>query len=197
MTGETEMKVWTLTLTHRHGEDVTVHSTRERVDEALHAHVIAWWPHELPDEPMTGNAPSDISDYFEKVQDESANIEEHEITPAAEQVKAAALALDYAGQMAVLHAIEDQQGFVPCVMLSAQDVYDEAREDMEGKFVPIDEEGDEAAAEHLTVEMALDACRSVAEDDWSDTSSEASHRAKRRLMRAARDAARVGATVAA
>ena len=63
----------------------------------------------------------------------------------------------------------------------------EAREDLEEET---DEPGDASAAPHLSLEMAMDACGSVSEDDWSSTNSEASYRAKRRLMKAAREAAK-------
>lgn len=193
------MRVFTLSISHRHGDDLMVYGSEQEAESALFSYVRDNWSVEMQDQAMPDDEAQAVADYFNAVPDETSNIEGHEIAPVGlntDEAKGAALALDYSGKIAVLHAIEEASGLIPCVVLSAQDVLDEAREDMEGKFGPIDEEGDEAAAEHLTVEMALDTCRSVAEDDWSDTSSEASHRAKRRLMRAARDAARVGATVA-
>lgn len=180
------MRVFTLIISHRHGDDLMVHASEEEAEQAVFKYVSDNWPGEMAGQEMPADHAQAVADYFNTVPDETANIEGHEIAVPADQVRAAALALDHAGKMAVLHAIEEAAGLVPCVIISAEDILDEARDDLTGKFGPIEEDGDDTRASHLTIESALDACRSVAEDDWSDTNSEASYRAKRRLMEAAR-----------
>lgn len=72
-------KVWTLVISHKHGDDLTVHGTKEEANRALYAYVGSWWRREMGDEAtQTGNDEQDARDYFEK-SEESANIEEHEV----------------------------------------------------------------------------------------------------------------------
>ena len=72
-------KVWTLVISHKHGDDLTVHGSKEDANRAIYAYVGGWWRREMGDEEtQTGNDEQDARDYFEKTE-ESANIEEHEI----------------------------------------------------------------------------------------------------------------------
>lgn len=178
-------KVWTLVISYRYGDDLTVHGSKEDADRALYAYVGAWWRREMGDEEeQTGNDEQDARDYFEKT-DESANIEEHEIDLAP-----VLKTMEYPDRMSALLALEEINGLVPCVVLSAEDILEEAREDMQDEHFAVCEPGDKEAAAHLTPELALDLCHEVAAGDWSDTNSEASWRVKCRLMEAAREAAK-------
>ena len=71
------MKVWTLLIHHKHGEDVTVFSTYDKALEYLHAYIEYWIkmefePSDFESEP---NTPERIEEYMTNV-DEYANIEE-------------------------------------------------------------------------------------------------------------------------
>ena len=106
----------------------------------------------------------------------------------AAEVTKAALALDWSGKRALLAALHVDLGEVEVITLSAFDILDETRETMTEETGMNCEPLDAEAAPFLTREMALDACRSVSEDDWSSTYDEASWRVRLRLEKAAREA---------
>jgi hypothetical protein len=74
--GQGATRVFTLTIEHRHGTDVTVHRTREAARAALHAYVVDWWEKEG----VGGEMPSDLDEaitaYFDQVDGEYHSIGE-------------------------------------------------------------------------------------------------------------------------
>ncbi|MEM1346010.1 MAG: hypothetical protein AAGI34_15710 [Pseudomonadota bacterium] len=66
--------VHVLTICHREGATVSVHSTRAGAEAALAAYVAEQWPMEMPPERM--DEPPDIEQYFRHMEDK-AEAEEH------------------------------------------------------------------------------------------------------------------------
>lgn len=61
------MNVWVLTITHKHGDNKTVHLSAKAADDELRSYVTEWWGQEFgDDEPMPEDGA--IDDYFEKME---------------------------------------------------------------------------------------------------------------------------------
>lgn len=71
------MKLWTLLIHHKHGEDVTVFLTYDKALEYLHAYVEYWIKMEFQSSDFISkpNTPERIEEYMSN-SDEYANIEE-------------------------------------------------------------------------------------------------------------------------
>ena len=79
------MKLYTLHISHRHGDNITVHATREEATAALADYCREYWAQEG----IEGEPPSDDDDvlmqYWDSVEDESANIEEQDFSMPSEE----------------------------------------------------------------------------------------------------------------
>lgn len=71
--------VHTLSITHRHGVNLTVHPSRADLDATLDAYVKEWWKDEMGDEPMPSDRADAYDMYFDHVEDEFCDIESHTI----------------------------------------------------------------------------------------------------------------------
>jgi hypothetical protein len=71
--------VWVLQVSHRHGEDLSCHSTEQRAKAALAEYCEEWWEHEVQDKPMPEDPQERIKLYYEEVGEESADISAHDV----------------------------------------------------------------------------------------------------------------------
>lgn len=76
------MKIWTLTISHRHGRDTSAHLTAEEANAALADYAREWWEHErissAGDPPPNDDAEA-VACYFERMGDETADIDESDL----------------------------------------------------------------------------------------------------------------------
>lgn len=88
------MKLYTLHISHRHGDNISVHASHDEAIEALADYSREWWAKEG----LAGEPPADdqevIRQYWDHVEDESANIEPCEIALPIESVVRNALAYE-------------------------------------------------------------------------------------------------------
>ena len=91
------MKLYTLHISHRHGDNISVHASHDDAFAELVAYSREWWTKEG----LEGEPPADdqetVTAYWDHVEDESAHIESCEITLPIESVVLNALAYE-AGQ---------------------------------------------------------------------------------------------------
>lgn len=74
------MKVWILSITHKHGTDLTAYRKEASARQALWAFVESWWDDEMgKDTPFPDDNAEAIAAYFEKVEDESYVIDHTDI----------------------------------------------------------------------------------------------------------------------
>lgn len=72
--------VYTLTYSHKHGEDVSVHATEKAAEKAIEDIVDTYWGELFPDvDPATVPADERVDQYFDASGDESCAIEECEV----------------------------------------------------------------------------------------------------------------------
>jgi hypothetical protein len=77
------MKVWVLTVIHKHGYDVSAHTTQEGAHGALASYVGDWWDQEMSEELIPDDDGEAIDRYFAKMSDaESYSIDECELEGA-------------------------------------------------------------------------------------------------------------------
>lgn len=67
-------KVFVLDIDHQYGHNVTVHATEALAEAALAAYVNDEWDGEMEDQEKPKNQAQMVIDYFEHVEDESADI---------------------------------------------------------------------------------------------------------------------------
>lgn len=84
------MKLYTLHISHRHGDNVSIHPSYDDAAASLAAYSREWWSKEG----LEGEPPADdqeaVRQYWSHVEDESANIEDHEFdAPAIERASPA------------------------------------------------------------------------------------------------------------
>jgi hypothetical protein len=75
------MQVWVLAIEHRHGEELTVHQTRETADEALDRWVTEWWDDEVPGRVMPTDRDERITEYFDRADGEYYGMQLVPVTP--------------------------------------------------------------------------------------------------------------------
>lgn len=73
------MKIWILSISHRHGEDITPYVTKKAADDALDAYVKEWWLNEVGNEPLPADREDMRQQYFNAAEDELADITEHDL----------------------------------------------------------------------------------------------------------------------
>jgi hypothetical protein len=71
-------RVWTCSITHRHGSFVTVHTSKTLARAAVATYVTEQWPNEIGDE-MPDDPEEAIEQYFEEVEGEYADIDDTEV----------------------------------------------------------------------------------------------------------------------
>jgi hypothetical protein len=74
--------VWVLVISHRHGNDITVHRTKEEADGALYLYCVQWWDEYMVNangsvKKMPKNPDVVVERYFEAAEGESYECEEH------------------------------------------------------------------------------------------------------------------------
>lgn len=78
--GRSEVRVWVLAISHRHGMNFSVHQTEaEAKDEAL-AYVEEWWPKEFRNLTMPSDPDAAVAEYFERMESEWCQIESCPLT---------------------------------------------------------------------------------------------------------------------
>lgn len=73
------MKIWTLVIDHKHGITPSTHLSEAEAKQALWNWCDDWWEQELRGRERPANEGDLISEYFEHVEDEIANIEPCEV----------------------------------------------------------------------------------------------------------------------
>lgn len=74
------MKVWTLTINHKHGSDVSVYVSKEAATIGLAEYVDNWWQREMGDEVRPADNIEAIEAYFDGMNGvETADIHETEL----------------------------------------------------------------------------------------------------------------------
>jgi hypothetical protein len=82
------MKLYTLHISHRHGDDISIHASHAEATAALAGYSRDWWTKEGLDGEPPENDQEAIRQYWDHIEDESANIEEHGMAlPGDERAK--------------------------------------------------------------------------------------------------------------
>lgn len=79
------MRIYTLTINHKHGTDTVSFTKKRLLDKYLYAYVKNWWESEIPHKTMPKDKEEAIKQYFEHVGDRSMSeyysVDEGEIDP--------------------------------------------------------------------------------------------------------------------
>lgn len=68
--GTPPVPVWVLTISHKHGADVTVHRTEEEAREELASYVEEYWNEWMPDKPVPDTIEErEIDEYFNQYEE--------------------------------------------------------------------------------------------------------------------------------
>jgi hypothetical protein len=76
------IEVWSLHISHKHGDDVTVHASEDAANEALLGYVRDYWEQEDVPGVMPDERDAAIRAYFDHVEGESADLKPHIVADA-------------------------------------------------------------------------------------------------------------------